>query len=124
VIRVQTEGGVRTITIDRAEKRNALTPTMLDQIAAGFAREDDARAVLLRGEGRVFCAGFDLDRCKDDPAEECTKCRAEPHRLHEKRDRKDDQQGCSHKELSETDTRDQTQSRYDKVSSCHHNDTD
>ncbi len=77
MIRTETDGGVRTIVLDRPEKRNALTPAMLDDLAAGvravtLGKGDDAgvRAVLIRGEGRCFCAGFDLDLCRDDGPEQ------------------------------------------------------
>lgn len=72
MIRVETSHRVRAITLDRADKRNALTPTMLSELAEAFAAKDDAGAVLFCGEGRVFCAGFDLDLCKDDPADQPT----------------------------------------------------
>lgn len=77
MIRLSTEDGVRTIAFDRPEKRNALTPDMLTELTAAVravtrGRGEDAsvRAVLLRGEGRVFCAGFDLDLCRDDGPEQ------------------------------------------------------
>jgi methylglutaconyl-CoA hydratase len=59
------------IVLDRPEKRNALTPAMLASIvdaAAAFDRDDTIRAVLLRGEGKLFCSGFDLSLCRDDHA--------------------------------------------------------
>jgi len=54
---------VATITLDRPERLNAFTPTMmremidaLDQVDA----DDDVRAVIVTGRGRGFCAGADL----------------------------------------------------------------
>lgn len=47
----------------RPERRNALTPEMLRDLAAHIENASDARALLLLGEGPVFCAGFDLDLC-------------------------------------------------------------
>ena len=61
--------GVAEIVLDRPDKRNALTPAMLEEVTslAGEISADDAiRAVVLRGEGPVFCAGFDLELCRDD----------------------------------------------------------
>ncbi len=56
--------GIATITIDRAEKHNAMTPDMAEALhgACRDADRDDAvRVVLLRGAGeRAFCAGSDL----------------------------------------------------------------
>ncbi len=73
MIRVEEGAGVRTISFDRPERRNALTPGMLDGLRAALADaagKSGPRAVLLRGEGKVFCAGFDLDLCRDDGAEQ------------------------------------------------------
>jgi len=68
--RLERDGSeILSITLDRAEKRNALTPEMLDEVGRA-AREADAGVVgaaLLRGEGPMFCAGFDLSLCRDDP---------------------------------------------------------
>ncbi|MEO1129412.1 MAG: enoyl-CoA hydratase/isomerase family protein [Planctomycetota bacterium] len=61
--------GVAEIILDRPEKRNALTPEMLREIVRAADRcndDDDVRTIVLRGEGRAFCAGFDLDLCRDD----------------------------------------------------------
>lgn len=52
--------GVRIITLARGEKRNALTTEMLDALRAAVEGLSGARAVAVLGEGRVFCAGFDL----------------------------------------------------------------
>lgn len=61
---------VALILIDRPEKRNALTPDMLANIesSAALVRAGEGRAdaVVLAGEGPVFCAGFDLSLCRDD----------------------------------------------------------
>jgi len=57
------EGHVGFITLNRPEKRNAMNVALwkaLDR-AIGAAEEDkDARVVILRGEGKSFCAGLDL----------------------------------------------------------------
>jgi enoyl-CoA hydratase/carnithine racemase len=72
MIRTSTDDCVTTIALARGEKRNALTPEMLDELARAVRVATDAalrgetRAVLLRGEGDVFCAGFDLSLCRDD----------------------------------------------------------
>jgi 2-(1,2-epoxy-1,2-dihydrophenyl)acetyl-CoA isomerase len=56
------EGDVAVVRLNRPDRLNALTPDMLDLLAATLRRaaEDGARAVLLTGEGRAFCAGADL----------------------------------------------------------------
>jgi isohexenylglutaconyl-CoA hydratase len=63
VIRRELDGGVLTLTLDRPEARNALTPEMLDALVAGFDEaEGDAtvRALVLRAAGPSFCAGGDF----------------------------------------------------------------
>lgn len=60
--------GVSTITLDRPERRNALTPDMLTALIDAAERAAQlGDAVLIRGEGPVFCAGFDLVMCQDSP---------------------------------------------------------
>ncbi len=70
MIRLETDGGVSVLTLDRPERRNALTPEMLDELIARIGQCAGARAVALVGAGSVFCAGFDLKRCADDPSGE------------------------------------------------------
>ena len=63
--------GLAEIVINRPDKRNALTPAMLDDIAGHgrtLGEDASARAIVVRGEGSVFCAGFDLAMCLDDEA--------------------------------------------------------
>jgi enoyl-CoA hydratase len=55
--------GVATVTLNDPEKRNRLSAEMLTQLVAAMtrARDDaDARAVVLTGAGKAFCAGADL----------------------------------------------------------------
>ncbi|MEM6584119.1 MAG: enoyl-CoA hydratase-related protein [Pseudomonadota bacterium] len=56
--------GVASITFNRPEKLNAMTPEMLARVfecVQTAAADDAVRAVLLTGSGRAFCAGLDLD---------------------------------------------------------------
>ena len=59
-IRTSRAGGVLTVTLDRPERLNACAPQMADEIFAALRDLGDARAVLMRGEGRAFCSGADL----------------------------------------------------------------
>jgi methylglutaconyl-CoA hydratase len=61
-VRVEDDGAVRTITLNRPERRNALVPEMMDAltVALGEANGCGARVVVLAGEGESFCAGLDL----------------------------------------------------------------
>ena len=57
------DGGVLNLTFNRPEARNAMSRTMLEEIAAVFDALRDSRevrAVILRGAGGHFCAGGDL----------------------------------------------------------------
>ena len=61
---VARDGAVATVTLDRAERRNALDPSMLEELTEAFrllSADDDVRVVVLRGTGPAFCAGADLD---------------------------------------------------------------
>jgi enoyl-CoA hydratase len=54
---------VARITLNRPEKRNALSGRMLQEIHEALLEADDrieVNVILLRGEGRDFCAGYDL----------------------------------------------------------------
>lgn len=58
------EEGVATITFNRPEKLNALTPEMLAAVFAHIragAADRDVRVMVLTGAGRGFCAGLDLE---------------------------------------------------------------
>jgi enoyl-CoA hydratase len=64
-IRLAVEGPIATISLDRPEKLNALTPEMLEALETALAsiEADEAiRVVVLTGAGeRAFCAGADVD---------------------------------------------------------------
>jgi enoyl-CoA hydratase/carnithine racemase len=63
-IRYEVADHVATITMDRPERMNAFTGTMMNEMIAAFDRsdaDDDVRAVIVTGAGdRAFCAGADL----------------------------------------------------------------
>src|SRR5260370_579902 len=60
------DNGIATITLNRPEKRNALSFELLDELmnALGEADTSDALVVILTGAGKAFCAGMDLDELK------------------------------------------------------------
>ncbi|WP_444453585.1 enoyl-CoA hydratase/isomerase family protein [Rhodobacter capsulatus] len=66
MIHVKSAEGVFTVTIDRPEKANSLTRGMLSEIAdaAEAAGRAEAHAFVLRGTGKVFSAGMDLDEAQ------------------------------------------------------------
>lgn len=55
---------VSTIWLNRPEVRNAFNEVMIAELIAAFKEEgerEDTRAIVLRGKGKVFCAGADLN---------------------------------------------------------------
>ena len=62
-ITVQRRGAEVWITLNRPERRNAITPGMARELLDVFERlmkDDSARVVVLRGSGKGFCAGLDI----------------------------------------------------------------
>lgn len=82
VLRVDDAGAVRTITLDRPERRNALTPELQDLVTAALegAEAAGARVVLLAGEGEAFCAGLDLSVLREMAGRSDDEHRAEAER--------------------------------------------
>lgn len=62
LVEITTEGAVRTVTMNRPEKLNAMSDEMLDELRAAFttAPANRERVTILRGAGRSFCAGRDI----------------------------------------------------------------
>jgi enoyl-CoA hydratase/carnithine racemase len=59
----EKQGGVVRLTLNRPEKRNALSLKVLGELEAAIgriARDPEARVVVIAGAGKVFCAGHDL----------------------------------------------------------------
>jgi methylglutaconyl-CoA hydratase len=54
--------GVRTITLNRPERRNAMTPAMQAELIAAMeeAAVSDCRVLVFKGAGDAFCSGLDL----------------------------------------------------------------
>ncbi|HLG91935.1 MAG TPA: enoyl-CoA hydratase [Acidimicrobiales bacterium] len=60
---VERDGGVLTLTLNRPERRNAMTPDMwveLRRLLAEAASDRAERVVVLTGAGGAFCSGVDL----------------------------------------------------------------
>jgi enoyl-CoA hydratase/carnithine racemase len=61
-------GGIRVLTLERAHRRNALTPFLLDALAEALAPDPEVRALVLEARGPAFCAGYDLGQLGEDAA--------------------------------------------------------
>jgi enoyl-CoA hydratase len=62
-VRVELDGPVSIVTIDRPERRNAVDPATAGELAAAFRAfdcDDGLSVAVLTGAGGHFCAGFDL----------------------------------------------------------------
>jgi enoyl-CoA hydratase/carnithine racemase len=62
-IRTDVADGICTITLDRPERLNAFTSTMMRELIEAFDQtdaDDAVRVVIVTGAGRAFCAGADL----------------------------------------------------------------
>ena len=60
----QKKNGIYTLTLDRPEKRNAINKEILMgicQLAEGQVADPEIRAIIIRGEGKVFSAGVDFN---------------------------------------------------------------
>jgi methylglutaconyl-CoA hydratase len=63
-LRTALAAGVLTLTLDRPHKRNALSSALIEALHQALDRADldaDVRVVVLRGAGKDFCAGADLE---------------------------------------------------------------
>ena len=69
-ILVHTEAGIRTVTLNRVDKKNSITSAMYGAMADALASAvDDAavRVVLLQGHETVFSAGNDIGDFLNNP---------------------------------------------------------
>ena len=63
-IRIEQHGGVRHLVLCRAAEFNTITPQLRDELSEALdqaERSHDTKVVLIRAEGKAFCAGFGLD---------------------------------------------------------------
>jgi enoyl-CoA hydratase/carnithine racemase len=69
---IESESGLATITMNRPEKRNALSTAMMSEMIAALREigaQNDARVVIIAGAGPAFSAGHDLEELRHrDPA--------------------------------------------------------
>lgn len=62
-LKVETEGGVAILTLNRPEKRNALSTEMLEELVSALWQVESApaRVLILTGAGEAFCSGVDIE---------------------------------------------------------------
>jgi 2-(1,2-epoxy-1,2-dihydrophenyl)acetyl-CoA isomerase len=75
------DGPVARLHLNRPERLNAVVPGLTEALLAGFdaASRDGARAIVLAGRGRAFCAGHDLK--EPEPVEDDRQARARLQQL-------------------------------------------
>jgi enoyl-CoA hydratase len=60
----ETDGAVSTLILNRPERLNTITPGLVEDLRAALAEaqaDDAVRVIRLKGAGRAFCAGYDID---------------------------------------------------------------
>jgi methylglutaconyl-CoA hydratase len=65
-IQLAYDGGVATITLNRPEKRNAISFELIDDLLRALheVAKSDAIVLIVTGAGKAFCSGLDLDNLK------------------------------------------------------------
>ena len=65
-VELRLEGPIATITLNRPEKRNAISFELIDDLLRAFREvaKSDAIVLILTGAGKAFCSGMDLDNLK------------------------------------------------------------
>ncbi len=64
----ERQDGVLTLTLNRPDRLNAIDIDMLDMLVSALdegGKDDEIGAIVLKGAGRVFCAGADIDQMID-----------------------------------------------------------
>jgi methylglutaconyl-CoA hydratase len=66
-LKLETDGVVALLTLNRPDKRNALSPQLIEELLGALDAVEAAAAVrvlILTGEGKAFCSGMDLEYLK------------------------------------------------------------
>ena len=82
VVLYEVDDKVSVITLNRPDKLNAISPDLQHQLTEAFAQADADAAtsvVLLRAEGRSFCAGYDISAREPGTDDWCS----DPTRAHD-----------------------------------------
>jgi methylglutaconyl-CoA hydratase len=73
---VEREGSILTLRLNNAEKKNALNSEMMGAMMASISESQkfsELRAIVIRGEGSVFCSGADLNEWEPGQLQELLK---------------------------------------------------
>lgn len=62
---VDDRAGILTLTLNRPEAVNALNPELVEALITRLSSAENTRLCVIRGEGKHFCAGFDLSDIDD-----------------------------------------------------------
>ena len=70
-LHLEFEDRIAVVTLNRPDKRNAITPQMIRDLMAAFDEIEQSKAgvAILTGLGKAFCAGMDLAALKDFPSQ-------------------------------------------------------
>jgi methylglutaconyl-CoA hydratase len=65
-LQLATEANIATLTLNRPEKRNAISFELIDELLAALKEiaESSAQVLIVTGAGKAFCSGMDLDNLK------------------------------------------------------------
>ncbi|HEY1263268.1 MAG TPA: enoyl-CoA hydratase-related protein [Terriglobales bacterium] len=65
-LKLTSEDNIATVTLNRPEKRNALSVQLVDELLAAFdeVERSTAQVLILTGSGKAFCSGMDLEGLK------------------------------------------------------------
>ena len=82
-ILISDSGHIRTITLNRPERRNAMTPEMQMELIAAFEETaaSDFRVLVLTGAGDAFCSGLDLSALQTMSEKTAAEYRADAERI-------------------------------------------
>jgi enoyl-CoA hydratase/carnithine racemase len=72
VLQAESRGAIEIVSLNRPDALNALSPELTDELNAyfeGLLRREEVRVVILKGNGRSFCAGLDIKARFGDPDE-------------------------------------------------------
>ncbi len=79
----ETANGVRTITLNRPDKRNALSPELMEELSVALQEAETCACgvVILTGAGPAFCSGLDMEHLETTSAHTVEENRRDPENM-------------------------------------------